>query len=257
MTASVSLAQALKGMASPMSMEAALDPFLLKQSSKLSPMRIAWTLQNRLIERRANREAEAALPLAAPSIVHLENDRGGAQEDTAVTLTQLDLLLAAQREASAINPNLVEIGSFRGATTAQFAANTHGTVYAVDPFAGYGGSEEDFAKFRLRTAQIANVDHIRKTSGAAAATLPDASVGMVFIDGVHDFSNSWFDFSAWSGKVAPGGMIAFHDVDDHPGVRLAVRNLIEKDLGYAIWAYCPNLIIFTKPAGKALQSSGD
>ena len=243
----VSYSEIAKGIFAPMSVDAAIDPFVIKQLSKLSPIRLVWTLQNRWLESRARSEASVPLSLDRRAIVHFRDDRGDCQIDTAVTQAQLDLLLAAQREACRVNTDIAEIGSYRGATTVEFSANTSGTVYAIDPFAGYGGSEQDHTVFKTRTSGAVNITHIRATSGTAAVDIADASIGMVFIDGVHDFSNSWFDFCAWSAKISPSGMIAFHDVDDHPGVRLAVRNLIDMKNGYTIWAYCPNLIVFKKP----------
>lgn len=255
MSSEVTPIQALRGLLRPMSLQFALDPFAIKAFSKASPLRLAWTIENRLLELLAHRSASAKLPLEAECIAHLRSDRGEARDDTSVTSTQLELLLAAQQVASECNPNIAEIGSYRAATTLEFARNTLGNVYAVDPFSGYGGSEDDFGRFQERTADVANILHLRRTSGGAAVEFAEGSLGMVFIDGVHDFSNSWFDFCVWSGKVAPGGLVAFHDVDDHAGVRLAVRNLFRLSDRFQVWAYCPNLIILRK-ISEATRVSG-
>lgn len=69
---------------------------------------------------------------------------------------------------------------------------------------------------------------------------------MVFIDAVHDFSNTWFDFHIWAALVKSGGLIALHDVDDFPGTNLACRKILTKSNQYSLWGYCPNLAIVEK-----------
>jgi predicted O-methyltransferase YrrM len=87
---------------------------------------------------------------------------------------------------------------------------------------------------------------IQLTSGAARRQIEYQKLSVVFIDAVHDFANTWFDFFAWSSLVVPGGLIAMHDVDDFPGTYLACRKIISSLKTYKVWAYCPNLVILQK-----------
>jgi predicted O-methyltransferase YrrM len=43
-----------------------------------------------------------------------------------------------------------------------------------------------------------------------------APLGLVFIDGGHGRDVEWADYRAWSPKVAPGGLLAIHDVFPDP-----------------------------------------
>jgi predicted O-methyltransferase YrrM len=229
-----------------MSPSSALDPFAVKRWRKSSPLRLIWTAQSRLLQRLAsiNFKSNIAAVRAKPA-THRFDDRGADIADTAVTSRQQELLLLAVRSRAGLPGDVAEIGSYRGVTTSALARATAKTIHAVDPFMEYGGSEADFEHFRAKTGALANVTHIRKTSGEAAMDFLDGSLSMVFIDGVHDFSNSWFDFVSWSRKVASGGLVALHDVDEHEGVTLTCSKIIS-DPAFSIFAYCPNLIIFEK-----------
>ena len=147
---------------------------------------------------------------------------------------------------SRISGEVVEIGCYRGVTTASLAAVTSKVIFAIDPFIGYGGSERDYEIFLDRTKVLKNICHIREPSGTAAKQFASNSVSFVFIDAIHDVSNSWFDFVTWSRKVAPGGLIALHDVDDYPGVAMTCRRIVSRGLPFEVWGYCPNLIVWRK-----------
>ncbi len=117
---------------------------------------------------------------------------------------------------------IVEIGAYRGSTTLRISKETSRQIYAVDPYMGYGGAEDEFQRFQGRTSGVSNIQHIRATSGAAAGLLSD-QISLCFIDAVHDFVNTGFDIESWGAKLAPGGILALHDTDnaDYPGTRLA------------------------------------
>jgi predicted O-methyltransferase YrrM len=54
--------------------------------------------------------------------------------------------------------------------------------------------------------------HSESTLQRAVALLGDRPVDFLFIDGDHSHSGVWQDFNMYSPLVAPGGLIAFHDV---------------------------------------------
>lgn len=56
----------------------------------------------------------------------------------------------------------------------------------------------------------------------AAASLPDSSVDVVFIDGDHSYAQVVRDINAWEPKVKPGGFLCGHDFGNHPDVARAV-----------------------------------
>jgi len=172
-------------------------------------------------------------------------DRGKAIADTAVTTGQREVLLAALKETEQINLPIVEVGAWRGATTVALAAATSRTIYAVDPFNNYPGAASDMEIMLNRIRSISQVKHIRLRSGGAARALAQERFSLVFIDAIHDYINTWFDFLVWERLLAPGGMLVFHDVDDHVGTNLACRRILRRK-NYRVWGYCPNLVAFAK-----------
>lgn len=238
----------LLGLVFPLSSAHALDPFAVKLYSKGAPPRLIWTLQSRLLQSIATlSHRPSRLPFGPGSRITLQ-DRGELLADTAVTSGQLEVLVQALKHVQKLNRDMVEIGAYRGATTVEFATRTNMCVYAVDPFIGYGGSDDDFMRFQARVKGYRNVIHIKQTSGSAAASFLKNSLSLVFLDAVHDVSNSWYDFCVWSEKVSVGGLIALHDVDDHPGARFAARRVIKCLQQYTVWGYCPNLLVLEKRA---------
>lgn len=51
---------------------------------------------------------------------------------------------------------------------------------------------------------------------ATVAALWSTPLGLVFIDGGHGRAEAHSDYDSWAGKVAPGGLLAIHDVFANP-----------------------------------------
>jgi predicted O-methyltransferase YrrM len=220
------------------------DPFSLKALPKLSPKRLVWTTQSRMLELISKLMHEPmGRVLNTALLQYYDDDRGGVLTDTAVTSKQVDFLCRAAEATENIDGDIFEIGSYRGVSTRRMAECSEKIVYAVDPFIGYGGAEDDFEIFRKRTSNLSNVHHLRKTSGEAFQEMAEVNASLVFIDAIHDVSNSWFDVLSWSKIVLPGGMLAMHDVDDHSGSGLTARRFVKRNRNFVPWAYCPNLLI--------------
>lgn len=128
-------------------------------------------------------------------------------------------LVTAVRPAS-----IVELGAFVGASLFAFAqaikdAGLKTSVAAVDTWlgdehAGYYGdgvyqfvnnvSEQIFPDQKIRL--------LRKTFLEARQNVPDESVTILHIDGLHTYEAVKEDFETWLCKVAPHGIVLFHDV---------------------------------------------
>ncbi len=134
---------------------------------------------------------------------------------------------------------LLEIGSWCGKSAVYLgtAAEESGTVlFCVDH---HRGSEENQAGWEHHdadlvdpaTGRIDTLPWFRKTIGRAGleatviAVVGDSTIaarhwqtrlGMVFIDGGHGPGPAHADFEAWAPLVAPGGLLAIHDVFDDP-----------------------------------------
>jgi predicted O-methyltransferase YrrM len=174
--------------------------------------------------------------------------RGKEIEDTAVTTGQREILLAALKQTEPINLPVAEIGAWRGATTVTLAAATSRIIYAVDPFNSYPEAVASKEIMLNRTRSFSHVKLVQERSGGAAKAMARERFSFIFIDAIHDYINTWFDFLVWERLLAPGGMLVFHDVDDHVGTNLACRRILRRK-NYEVWGYCPNLVAFEKLPG--------
>jgi predicted O-methyltransferase YrrM len=231
-----------------------IDPFHIKRLSKLDPRRLAFTAYARASEYYA-RARFTSFEIPAKGLNGTASPSAPDILDTDVNSQQMAVL---SKHFSQIQDRLggsaVEVGAFRGVTTQMLAEQAKGTVYAVDPYSGYGGSERDFAIFRERTGHLANVTHVRKPSGVAAQELRGEKISFIFIDAVHDFVNVAFDRDTWFALLQPGGLIAFHDVDEirFAGSRRAAYQLGERA---TLAAHVPGLAIFEKTAPSLMDQT--
>jgi predicted O-methyltransferase YrrM len=130
---------------------------------------------------------------------------------------------------------IVEIGSWKGRSTAWLAAGARlaaARVYAVDP---HIGSREDpeattLAAFRanLTDAGLADVVEPLVMTSAKAARMLDGPVELLFIDGDHSYEAVRLDADLWLPKLVEGGIVMFHDVSttSYTGPRRVFRRSI-------------------------------
>jgi len=229
-----------------------MDPFSLKKLNKIHPIRLIYTLWYRLNELYSRLffkwyELPYKLPILENKL-NIYNTTNWPFQDTAVTSTQAKLLgFCATFVKNNFDPlvSVVEIGAYRGVTTSWLSKNVKQTVYAIDPYIGYGGCKTDLAIFNSRTANDGKIKHICSTSGTARMQLADIRIGFIFIDAVHDFANTMFDVKTWEDLVIENGFIAFHDVDDNrfSGTRRVAFKMRKK---YTLYAHIDGLAIFQK-----------
>jgi len=113
---------------------------------------------------------------------------------------------------------LVEIGVWHGVTTCRLrsAMSPEGVLLGVDPYpVGRLGFSAQWHIARHEVSKISNgsVQWVRLT-GVEAARLYAANgvaIDFIFIDGEHTYDGLRADWEAWSGLVAPGGVVALHD----------------------------------------------
>jgi predicted O-methyltransferase YrrM len=85
----------------------------------------------------------------------------------------------------------------------------------VDPASGAMDSL-GFLRRTLRAAGLEASTVVVVTSSRIAATLCCGPFGMVFIDGGHTFEAAETDLACWAPQVAPGGILAIHDLFPDP-----------------------------------------
>jgi predicted O-methyltransferase YrrM len=147
-------------------------------------------------------------------------------------------LYEAARSVARLGP-LLEIGSYCGKSTLYLAAAARaegGVVVTIDH---HRGSEEhqpgweyhdpalvdpsagliDTLPVLRRTLHSAGVeDAVIVVVGRSAqvAAVWQAPLGLAFIDGSHTEEAARLDYEGWAPKVAPGGLLAIHDVFPDP-----------------------------------------
>lgn len=146
-------------------------------------------------------------------------------------------LFEAARRCAALGP-VVEIGSYCGKSTVYLGLGARaagGCVIAVDH---HRGSEENQPGALFHDPDLADgeggvdtLPHFRRTIRAAGledvvvpvaaasrrfAAIWPGQAGMVFIDGGHTIEAALADYRAFAPRVAPGGILAIHDVHPDP-----------------------------------------
>lgn len=128
----------------------------------------------------------------------------------------------------ATGKDCLEIGSWKGRSSC-YIAETAKSLICVDPFCGdeeAQAQKTDFTtlnEFKANTAGYDNITTIIKFSVDAAKDIPDNSLDLIFIDGMHTYEAVIEDIEAWYPKMKEGGFIFFHDYSrDWKGVIKAV-----------------------------------
>lgn len=118
---------------------------------------------------------------------------------------------AARTGAGAV---LVSVDHHRGSEEMQ-AGWEHHDPSLVDPATG---QMDSLGRFRANIAAAGAEDLVIAFVGASAvaAALLAGPAALVFIDGGHGDAVAWGDYRAWAPKVAPGGLLVFHDVYPDP-----------------------------------------
>lgn len=136
---------------------------------------------------------------------------------------------------------IVELGSYRGKSTAYLAAGSFAVsdapVFAVDPWDTPGNITGRFgfadpATLLAFHAQLASVDLLRFVTPLRGFSTDVAKhwlrpIGLLYIDGSHTLADVLADVKAWGKFIPAGGVIAFDDyrTDRNPGVATVVDAL--------------------------------
>ena len=126
---------------------------------------------------------------------------------------------------------IVEIGSWKGKSTICLAegskTGSRAKVYAIDPHTGSKehGNVWTFPEFKKNIAKFGHEDIVVPIVKTSRETIKDWNkpIGLLFIDGSHEYEDVKFDFEAWSPFVVEGGIVAFHDFFRYEGVTRVAR----------------------------------
>jgi predicted O-methyltransferase YrrM len=112
---------------------------------------------------------------------------------------------------------LAEIGVWHGVTTSRLrqAMAPDAILLAIDPYpVGRLRFSMPMVVARSEVGKIANgsVKWLRQTSVEAAGTIAVSEVfDFIFIDGEHTYEGLKADWTAWSPRLAQGGIVGLHD----------------------------------------------
>ena len=128
------------------------------------------------------------------------------------------------REALAVDEGcIVEVGSFRGRSTTALGLGVragHGVpVYAIDPHEPFSGplggdfGPEDRGAFFRNMLRTKLYRHVRLVNLPSTVVAPgwDQPVGMLWLDGDHNYEAVRADFLAWQPHLLPGAAVIFDD----------------------------------------------
>lgn len=126
--------------------------------------------------------------------------------------------------ASEVTGPIVEIGAWKGRSTATlgFASRNnpaHPLIYTVDPFTGSKEHREldphcnTWDEFRENIESLHMFDIVRpyQMTSKEAYEKHFGAIGMLFIDGSHEYEDVKYDFVHWGSNVVKGGWICMHD----------------------------------------------
>lgn len=145
---------------------------------------------------------------------------------------ELEALYTLARELPP-EANIVELGSYLGASTCHLAAGAaarHGRVTAIDLWNNetiYGDDRDTFDQFRRNIAPVA--DRVRVVRKRTQDLMPEdiqPPVHLAFIDADHSYEATKSDAAFLAPHIAPGGLIAFHDATTFAGVGQAVAEML-------------------------------
>ena len=140
----------------------------------------------------------------------------------------------------------IEVGTHQAVFASGFMARYRGNIKLIDPWEGGSPDHPTFypafnpgSRDRNLDFEIAKkamepfgdrVEFLRMTSRAASQLIPDNSVGIIYIDALHDYASVQEDISLWYPKVQEGGIFCGHDFHPNlPGVVLSVMEFMFKN----------------------------
>lgn len=165
--------------------------------------------------------------------------------------------------------NIVEIGAYKGKSTCYLAegardAGAGAQVHSVDlwdtagnPSGRHGYAEPgviDAWRAQVASQKLTGRVTAHKASGVNyAAIYHGKPVGLLYIDGSHEYEDVRADFEAWAGHLAPGAVVAFDDYGTapNPGVERFVHELVAGEDFGGTWTRGPEPLVWLRWRAEA------
>ena len=154
---------------------------------------------------------------------------------------------------------IVEIGSHHGRSTVILASAKEDEVQlvAVDPFddARWGGGQDALDIFRSNlSSRGLNATLIRALGAEAGTEWSGGPVGLLFVDGAHDYKSVAADLEAWRPNLSESGIVLMHDTYSSPGVTRAMFREMFRSRDFRYIGSSRSLSQFKRQSGSRLLS---
>ncbi len=183
-----------------------------------------------------------------------------AVEGTVGHLSLAETRLLRRRARAVTEGVIIEVGSFRGRSTIalSWGAREGGRdipIYALDPhekFTGAFGGEfgpQDRREFYANMLRTNSWENVRLINLSSEVVTPgwDKPVGMLWIDGDHEYAGVKRDFECWSPYLLPGAAVLFDDTH-RGGPKQLVEELLAE--GWKVTRKVGKIRCLEQPVGK-------
>lgn len=151
---------------------------------------------------------------------------------------------------------IVEIGSWKGKSTVWLAkgaeAGQKNEVYAIDPHRGSRahlseGEEDTYPVFlaNLSKAGVKDIVIPLVMTSAEAARCWHENIGLLWIDGSHEYEDVKHDLLLWKQYLSLGSMVALHDCDK-PGPACVAEEYLVSSNEFAITHFIDTTVVAIK-----------
>ena len=153
-------------------------------------------------------------------------------------------LYKAACDATAVQQGIVvEIGSFKGTSTAMLGLGVNGLLIAIDPHEGHKDTtskehdEKPTIGVLYDTLRLMDIQHkvailpARSEAAYAALSVVLKDIDLLFVDGGHTFEEAYADFFFYAKHIRPGGYLVADDLG-YATVRAAFDRWM-KEVGWA------------------------
>ena len=181
-----------------------------------------------------------------------------------------DLLIASAAHVLSTFPRshtLVEVGSYCGRSTVVLASVVAvvaplAHVHAIDPHEGEVGGTDvgiertspTFDRSRANLARAGVDAHVVAVRQRSYEVDWDGRIGLLLIDGLHDYDNCARDFGHFEPWLVEGGYVAFHDYEAYPGVTAFVDH-VQRTLAYAWVERAGSMVVLRRMSDPSRASS--
>jgi hypothetical protein len=185
-----------------------------------------------------------------------------------LTDDQARVLHTRAREVSA-DRQIVEIGSYQGRSTIILAraAPERATLVAIDSYDGdnrgprqvQGKTEEGNADHEafVQNLQRTGVEHrVRQVRAHSqdALGLVSGTIGLLYIDGAHQYRAARDDIKRWGARVGDGGTMLIHDGFSSVGVTLSLLRVLAASRSWRYVGRTGSLVEYRRESARPLAN---